>query len=157
MNNHAASVNAVAISACLSICCSCLLTTIAISDANAATPTERKPNVIVILADDLGYGDLSCYGADDIATPNIDRMANEGAKINSFYVSPLCSPTRAALMTGSHSTRVGIGGVLFPRNNHGLDPEEITLPELLKGLRDCHHRQVASRKSGHVSTAEPRV
>lgn len=91
-----------------------------------------KPNVIVILADDLGYGDLSCYGADDIATPNIDRMAVEGAKFNSFYVSPVCSPTRAALMTGSHSTRVGIGGVMFPRNNHGLNPDEITLPELLK-------------------------
>ncbi len=92
----------------------------------------RKPNVIVILADDLGYGDLSCYGADDVATPNIDRMAEEGAKFNSFYVSPVCSPTRAALMTGSHSTRVGIGGVMFPRNNHGLNPDEITLPELLK-------------------------
>jgi arylsulfatase A-like enzyme len=93
---------------------------------------DRKPNVIVILADDLGYGDLSCYGADDIATPNIDRMAVEGAKFSSFYVSAVCSPTRAALMTGSHSTRVDIGGVMFPRNNHGLNPDEITLPELLK-------------------------
>lgn len=99
-----------------------------ISDAQAT----EKPNVIVILADDLGYGDLSCYGANDIATPNIDRMAVEGAKFNSFYVSPVCSPTRAALMTGSHSTRVGIGGVMFPRHNHGLNPDEITLPELLK-------------------------
>ena len=97
-----------------------------------AESNERKPNVIVILADDLGYGDLSCYGADDIATPNIDRMAAEGAKFSSFYVSAVCSPTRASLMTGSHSTRVGIGGVLFPRNNHGLNPDEITLPELLK-------------------------
>nr|WP_231602993.1 sulfatase [Neorhodopirellula pilleata] len=88
--------------------------------------------MIVILADDLGYGDLSCYGADDIATPIIDQMSKEGAKLNSFYVSPVCSPTRASLMTGSHSTRVGIGGVLFPRNNHGLNPNEITLPELLK-------------------------
>lgn len=98
-----------------------------------AQAEEQKPNVIVILADDLGYGDLSCCGADDIATPNIDRMAAEGAKFNSFYVSAVCSPTRAALMTGSHSIRVGIGGVMFPRNNHGLNPAEITLPELLKG------------------------
>ena len=98
----------------------------------AAVPSERIPNVIVILADDLGYGDLSSYGAEDIATPNIDRMAAEGARFNSFYVSPVCSPTRASLMTGSHSTRVGIGGVMFPRNNHGLNPDEITLPELLK-------------------------
>ena len=92
----------------------------------------RKPNIVLILADDLGYGDLSCYGADDIATPNIDRMAADGVKLTSFYVSPVCSPTRAAIMTGSHSTRVGIGGVMFPRNSHGLNPDEITLPELLK-------------------------
>ncbi|MEW4486497.1 sulfatase [Thalassoglobus sp. JC818] len=108
-----------------------LLAPISTFETCAATPEDRKPNFIVILADDLGYGDISCYGADDIATPNIDRMAVEGAKFNSFYVSPVCSPTRASLMTGSHSTRIGIGGVLFPRNNHGLNPEEITLPELL--------------------------
>ena len=112
---------------------SCLLFAIVTSEARAVKPTERKPNVIVILADDLGYGDLSCYGAHDIATPNIDGMAAEGARFNSFYVSAVCSPTRASLMTGSHSTRVGIGGVMFPRNNHGLNPDEITLPELLKG------------------------
>ena len=112
-------------------CFICLLVTLA-SGSSAAMANDRKPNAIVILADDLGYGDLSCYGADDIATPSIDGMATEGAKFNSFYVSPVCSPTRAALMTGSHSTRVGIGGVMFPRNNHGLNPDEITLPELLK-------------------------
>ncbi len=100
--------------------------------SSAAQLEERKPNFIVILADDLGYGDLSCYGADDIATPNIDQMAVEGAKFNSFYVSAVCSPTRASLMTGSHSIRIGIGGVLFPRNNIGLNPDEITLPEALK-------------------------
>ena len=91
-----------------------------------AQADTRKPNFVVVLADDLGYGDLSCFGAKDIATPNIDRMATEGAKFNSFYVSAVCSPTRASLMTGSHSTRVGIGGVMFPRNNHGLNPDEFT-------------------------------
>jgi len=113
------------------LCMSCLLVTLSVS-SNATTADDRQPNFVVILADDLGYGDLACYGADDIATPNIDRMAAEGAKLNGFYVSPVCSPTRASLMTGSHSTRVSIGGVLFPRNSHGLNPEEITLPELLK-------------------------
>ena len=93
---------------------------------------RRKPNFVVILADDLGYGDLACYGADDIATPRIDRMVMEGSKFTSFYVAPVCSPTRASLMTGCIAQRVGIGGVLFPRNNHGLSPDEITLPELLK-------------------------
>ena len=97
-----------------------------------AADTPAKPNIIFILADDLGYGDLACYGAKDVATPNMDRMAKEGVKLTSFYVAPVCSPTRAAFMTGSIAQRVGIGGVLFPRNNHGLNPDEITLPELLK-------------------------
>ncbi|WP_436299110.1 sulfatase-like hydrolase/transferase [Stieleria mannarensis] len=68
------------------LCGVCLLATLAF-DFSAALANDRKPNVIVILADDLGYGDLSCYAAEDIATPNIDRMATEGAKFNSFYVS----------------------------------------------------------------------
>jgi arylsulfatase A len=108
---------------------SIVLSAITFSDAQSE---ERKPDFIVILADDLGYGDLACYGADDIATPHIDRMALEGTKFTSFYVSPVCSPTRASLMTGCIAQRVGIGGVLFPRNNHGLNPDERTLPELLK-------------------------
>lgn len=97
--------------------------------AQAAVPL--KPNIIVILADDLGYGDLACYGG-GVATPHLDRMAKEGARFTSFYVAPVCSPTRAAFMTGSIAQRVGIGGVLFPRNNHGLNPDEQTLPELLR-------------------------
>jgi arylsulfatase A-like enzyme len=92
----------------------------------------EKPNFIVILADDLGYGDLACYGAKDIATPHIDQMAREGAKFTSCYVASVCSPTRASLMTGCIPQRVGIGGVLFPRNDYGLNPDETTLPELLK-------------------------
>ena len=111
---------------------SAVVLTLACLHLKAQATDQRPPNIVFILADDLGYGDLSCYGADDIATPNIDRMTAEGVKFNSFYVSAVCSPTRAALMTGSHSTRVGIGGVMFPRNNHGLNPDEITLPELLK-------------------------
>ncbi|MBR9802569.1 sulfatase [bacterium] len=110
----------------------CLVIISAYSLTPRILESAEKPNIIVILADDLGYGDLACYGAKDIATPAIDRMAAEGVKCNSFYVSAVCSPTRASLMTGSHSIRVGIGGVMFPRNNHGLNPEEITLPELLK-------------------------
>ncbi|QEG02402.1 Arylsulfatase [Stieleria maiorica] len=99
---------------------------------SVAAETTQQPNLIVILEDDLGYGDLGCYGVLDLATPHIDRMAEEGMKFTSFYVSPVCSPTRASLMTGCIAQRVGIGGVLFPRNNHGLNPEEKTLPELLK-------------------------
>ncbi|MEO1617721.1 MAG: sulfatase [Planctomycetota bacterium] len=100
--------------------------------ANDSSP-NRPPNFVVILTDDLGYGDIACFGAQDIATPNIDAMAEEGVKLTSFYVSPVCSPTRASLMTGCYSQRVGIGGVLFERNSTGLSHDEITLPECLKG------------------------
>lgn len=100
--------------------------------ARACPAAAPRPNIVFILADDLGYGDLVCYGAKDVATPNIDGMAKEGVKLTTFYVAPVCSPTRAAFMTGCLPQRVGIGGVLFPRNNHGLNPDEKTLPELLK-------------------------
>jgi arylsulfatase A-like enzyme len=76
-------------------------------EVQAAAPS--KPNIVYILADDLGYGDLACYGAKDVATPHIDQLAREGAKFTSCYVAPVCSPTRASLMTGSIAQRVGIG------------------------------------------------
>jgi arylsulfatase A-like enzyme len=102
-----------------------------LSPADAADDA-RKPNVIVVLTDDLGYGDFGCYGAKDIATPQIDRMAREGTMFTSFYVAPVCSPTRASFMTGCYPQRVSINGVLFPRNDVGLSTKETTLPELLK-------------------------
>ena len=111
------------------ILCLCVSVIIPITNTIAGT---NKPNFIIILTDDLGYGDFSCYGATDIATPNIDKMAKEGVKLNSFYVSPVCSPSRASIMTGCYPNRVGITGVLFERNNHGLSPKEITVAELLK-------------------------
>lgn len=98
-----------------------------------AQATPQRPNFIVILTDDLGYGDFGCYGATDVATPMIDQMAEEGLKLTSFYVSPVCSPTRAALMTGCYSQRVGVGGVMFERNPNGLNRDEETIPEILKG------------------------
>ena len=93
----------------------------------------RKPNIVLILADDLGYADLSCFGSDRIDTPNIDRMAETGMKFTDFYVTaPLCTPTRASIMTGSYPSRVGLGSPLHARAEIGLNPEEVTLPELLK-------------------------
>ena len=93
-----------------------------------------RPNVIVIYADDQGYGDLSCYGATKLKTPNLDRMAAEGMKFTDFYVSaPVCSPTRSSLMTGCYPRRVGMHQhVLFPHSKRGLNPSEITIAELLK-------------------------
>lgn len=94
---------------------------------------DSLPNIIFIFADDLGYGDLSCFGAKDIKTPNIDRLANEGIKFTDFYsASPVCSPSRAALLTGRLPQRMGINGVFFPDSFTGMSPSEITIPELLK-------------------------
>ena len=97
--------------------------------------TPAKPNVIIIYADDQGYGDLSCYGATTLKTPHLDRMAAEGMKFTDFYVTaPVCSPTRSSLMTGCYPRRIGMHQhVLFPNSTRGLNPSEITLAELLKG------------------------
>lgn len=109
----------------------------AFADAND-TP-KKKPNFVIILADDLGYGDLGCYGHPTIRTPNLDRMAAEGQKYTSAYVAaPLCTPSRAGLLTGRLPIRSGMCGskrrVLFPDSTGGLPASERTIAELLKPL-----------------------
>ncbi|MBI5688188.1 MAG: sulfatase [Verrucomicrobia bacterium] len=93
-----------------------------------------RPNIILINCDDLGYGDLGCYGAKDIRTPRLDRMAAEGTRFTDFSVtSALCTPSRAALMTGKYPGRVGLAaGVLRPDATNGLAGSEVTLAEVLK-------------------------
>lgn len=100
----------------------------------AADTSSRPPNIIFILADDLGYGDLACYGAKDIRTPQLDRMAAEGTRLTDYSVAAaLCTPSRAALMTGRYPGRSGLAtGVLRPDATNGLPPEEVTLAEVLK-------------------------
>ncbi|MFH6602632.1 sulfatase [Maribacter algicola] len=98
---------------------------------------KKPPNFIIIFADDLGYGDLSCFGHPTIKTPNLDRMANEGQKWTNFYVgASVCTPSRAALLTGRLPVRSGMASdrhrVLFPDSKNGLPPSEITLAEQLK-------------------------
>ncbi len=102
--------------------------------------SRDKPNFIIIYADDLGYGDLSCMGSETIRSPNIDRMAAEGIKFMDYYSgSASCTPARAALMTGSYPLRVNMESVLFPgsvdkhtKEVKGLNPAEITIAEVLK-------------------------
>ena len=94
---------------------------------------SSSPNIIIILTDDQGYGDLGCYGAEGFETPNIDKMANEGMLFTDFYVSQaVCSASRASLMTGSYAERVGIQGALSPWNVTGLDPSKETIAKILK-------------------------
>ena len=100
--------------------------------------TTRTPNIILIFCDDLGYGDLGCYGSDVNRTPRLDRMADEGVRFTDFYVpAPLCTPSRAELMTGCYPKRVDLdygyrNGTLFPGDPLGLNPDEVTLPQILK-------------------------
>lgn len=100
--------------------------------------TADTPNVILINCDDLGYGDLGCYGSPVHDTPAIDRLAAEGARLTDFYMaSPICTPSRGAMLTGSYPPRIGFDSfgsahVLFPGHRWGLNPSEITIARLLK-------------------------
>ena len=99
---------------------------------------RSTPNFVVVLVDDLGYGDIGPFGSMINATPHLDRMAAEGMKLTSFYsASPVCTPSRAALMTGSYPKRVGLAtgpemGVLFTGEPWGLNPDEVTIAEILR-------------------------
>lgn len=121
---------------------------------------KNRPNLVIIFADDQGYGDLSCFGSTEIKTPNIDRIAKEGRKFTSFMVaSPVCTPSRAALLTGCYPKRVGMHQhVLFPSSNKGLNPEEYTIADHFKSIgyaTACfgkwhlgHHKEVLPTSNG---------
>lgn len=92
-----------------------------------------RPNIVIVYIDDLGYGDVGCFGATRWKTPNIDRLAKEGIKLTSFYVAePVCSASRTGLLTGCYPTRLGIHGALSARSNHGIAASETTLAEICK-------------------------
>ena len=107
--------------------------------APAEAAANSKPNIIIIYADDLGYGDLGCYGHPTIRTPHLDRMAAEGMRFTDFYsAGEVCTPSRAALLTGRYPVRNGMAGarrrVLFPNSAGGLPKTEITIATALKGV-----------------------
>ena len=113
---------------------------------------KTKPNIVIILADDLGWADVS-FHSDRIPTPNIDRIAEEGVELDRFYVFPMCSPTRAGLMTGRYPIRFGMArSVIPPWRNFGLDPDEITLPEALGKLGYTHRGIFGKWHLGHNHT-----
>ena len=92
-----------------------------------------KPNVILIFIDDEGYGDVGCYGATGFETPNLDKMASQGMRFTNFYsAQPVCSASRAGLLTGCYPNRVGISGALFPHDVTGLNSSEYTMGEMFK-------------------------
>ena len=99
---------------------------------SAAPSLARQPNVVVIFIDDMGYGDIGPFGATKQRTPHLDRMAKEGMKLTSFYATPVCSVSRAQMMTGCYGARVSVPGVYFPGQSVGLNPAEVTVAERLK-------------------------
>jgi arylsulfatase A-like enzyme len=103
------------------------------AQAPAATSSSRPPNIVIIFADDLGYGDLGVYGHPLIKTPRLDTLASEGLKLTSFYASaPVCSASRYSLLTGRYAIRAGINGALMPESKTGLGADETTIADILK-------------------------
>jgi len=106
---------------------------IAAMSGTAVASTSRLPNIVLIFTDDQGYADVGVFGAKGFKTPNLDRLAKQGVKFTNFHVAqPVCSASRAALLTGCYPNRIGIHGALGPNAKHGINDDEMTLAELLK-------------------------
>ncbi|SPE32787.1 Sulfatase [Candidatus Sulfopaludibacter sp. SbA6] len=120
------------------------LGSVAAAAGSRLTGAETKtPNIVFILCDDLGYGDLGCYGS-RIETPNLNGLASEGVRFTNFCsADPVCSPSRAALLTGRYPTRVGVPRVLFPQDQDGLNLDETTIANVLK---TCGYRTMCTGK-----------
>ena len=112
-----------------------LVTTVAVNIATAnPSLAAEPPNFVIIYIDDMGYGDIGPFGSTINRTPNLDRMAAEGKKLTDFYAAPVCSASRAQLLTGCYAPRVSIPGVLFPAGKNGLHPDEMTIADYLREL-----------------------
>jgi arylsulfatase A-like enzyme len=112
-----------------------LLTTVLLVSCNQKKQKKntKKPNVVIIFIDDEGYGDVGCYGATGFQTPNLDQMARQGMKFTNFYsAQPVCSASRAGLLTGCYPNRIGFSGALFPHNKIGMNSKELTIAEMFK-------------------------
>src|SRR5262245_7532656 len=101
--------------------------------ASTLTAAERPPNIVIVYADDLGYGDIACFGNKTIRTPNIDSLATDGIRFTDFYVAQaVCSASRTALLTGCYPNRFGILGALNPSSKNGIHDRETTIADVLK-------------------------
>ena len=110
-----------------------LLLLLAVVFSCVARAAERPPNVVIIFTDDQGYADVGVFGAKGFTTPNLDRMAKEGRRFTDFHVAqPVCSASRAALLTGCYPNRIGIHGALGPGSKIGIGDGEMTIAEMLK-------------------------
>jgi arylsulfatase A-like enzyme len=105
---------------------------LALSHRTFAADAGTPPNIVLIFVDDMGYGDIGPFGNTNVKTPHLDAFAASGMKFTSFYATPVCSMSRACLLTGCYNARVSIPGVLFPKSEIGLHSNEITLAEIVK-------------------------
>ncbi len=106
---------------------------VALAAASAPAAAQRLPNIVIVFIDDMGYADIGPFGATRYPTPNLDRMAKEGTRLTSFYAAqPVCSASRAALLTGTYPNRIGMHGALGPNSTVGIADAEVTIAELLK-------------------------
>ena len=100
---------------------------------NAYVEAQSNPNIVIIFTDDQGYADVGCFGAERYETPNLDKMASEGMRFTDFYVAQaVCGASRAALLTGCYPNRISMLGAPGPKSKHGINPDEILIPEMLK-------------------------
>ncbi|MDA7878113.1 sulfatase [bacterium] len=105
-----------------------------VASNSASVSAATKPNFVVIFIDDMGYGDIGPFGSSVNDTPHLERLSSEGMKLTSFYAAPVCSASRAQLLTGSYAPRVSVPGVFFPAGNLGLNPAEETVADYLQKL-----------------------
>jgi arylsulfatase A-like enzyme len=131
--------------------CIIIFFAIACAPSQEAANEARLPNIVLIYADDLGYGDLVSFGASNYQTPHLDKMANEGMRFTNFEVAQaVCSASRAAIMTGCYPNRVGIRGALNPHAKIGLHPAEETIAELVKRAGDYRCGMFGKWHLGHL-------
>ena len=125
-------------------------------DTAAQNKLSARPNIVLIYADDLGYGDLGTYGATQYPTPNLDQLASEGMRFTNFEVAQaVCSASRAAILTGCYANRVGIGGALNPHATIGLNPEEETIAEVVKRAGNYRAAMYGKWHLGHLTPFLP--
>ena len=132
--------------------CLALLAALGVSCGKPEPEESGPPNIVILFADDLGYGDLTCYGHPTIRTPNLDRLAQGGIRLTSFYVAaPACSPSRAALLTGRYPLRTGMHHVIGPDSERGMKLSEVTMADALKG----QGYQTMAIGKWHIGHAKP--
>jgi len=116
--------------------CAFLIVFVFLGCQGSAQENTSQPNIVLIMADDLGYGDISCFGSDFIQTPVLDKMAAEGIKFTDFHSNgAVCTPTRASLITGNYQQKAGLEGVIYVQKEkriYGISPQEKTMAEIFK-------------------------